>query len=62
MQPYIPINQERAYVKIGFYKGQLAVGISSCWIANICARITQNRGIDSVISCVVVPVREGPDP
>jgi hypothetical protein len=49
-------------VKIRFYEGQLAAGITSSWIANMCAGITQNRGVDAVISCVVGPVRERPDP
>jgi hypothetical protein len=33
-QPRIPINQERTYVKICFYKGQFAGSILSSWIAN----------------------------
>ena len=49
-------------MKIRFYKGQLAAMITSSWIGNICADIAKNRGVDSVISCVVGPVRERPDP
>lgn len=62
IQLHIPINQDGTYVKICFYKRKLATSILRSWIANICASITQNRRVDSVISCIVDPVRERPDP
>ena len=49
IQHGVASEQERTYMQISFYKGELATSILSSWIGDICASITQDCGIYPVI-------------